>query len=144
MQRGFKKEAKQLALEIRAELSLDAFGRFDPYALAAEYGIPLYQLSELGQDELAGQAGSHYALSRPSTFSATLVPVGNARLILEHDHHATVCRRNSVSHEMSHVILEHTFTDVLLACDGCRSVDRSTEEEADLWVPKTYATRRYS
>lgn len=39
MKRGFKTEARKLALELRDELGLDAYGKFDPYALAAEYGI---------------------------------------------------------------------------------------------------------
>ena len=45
MRRGFKTEAKKLALEIRAELGLEASARFDPYALALEYGIPVYPVS---------------------------------------------------------------------------------------------------
>jgi hypothetical protein len=36
MQRGFKTEARKLALELRAELHLDAYERFDPYELAEE------------------------------------------------------------------------------------------------------------
>jgi uncharacterized protein DUF955 len=34
---------------------------------------------------------------------------------------------------MFHVLLEHAFTSILLTCDGCRSVARDTEEEAD-WL----------
>jgi len=32
---------------------------------------------------------------------------------------------------MAHVILEHEFSAALLTLDGCRSVDREIEEEAD-------------
>lgn len=133
MRRGFKTHAKRLALEVRAELGLDASVRFDPYELAVEYGIPVYTLSDLALHEDARQAGAHYALDRPSTFSAALIPVGNGRFILDNDYHAPVRRRNSVSHEMSHVLLEHGFTSVLFTCDGCRSIDKDKEEEAD-WL----------
>ena len=133
MRRGFKTQAKKLALEVRAELGLGASACFDPYELAVEYGIPVYTLSELALHEDARQAGAHYALDRPSTFSAALIPVGNGRFILDNDYHAPVRRRNSVSHEMSHVLLEHGFTSVLFTCDGCRSIDKDKEEEAD-WL----------
>ena len=53
MRRGFKSEARKLALELRAELGLDAYGQFDPSALAVEYGIPVFQLNDLGQDPAA-------------------------------------------------------------------------------------------
>jgi len=133
MRRGFKTEAKKLVLEVRTELGLGASVRFDPYALADEYGIPVYSVSDLAQQEDAQQAGAHYALNRPSTFSAALVPLGNGRFILDNDNHAPVRRRNSISHEMSHVLLEHAFASILLTCDGCRSVDKDKEEEAD-WL----------
>ena len=50
MRRGFKTEARKLALELRAELGVDAYGQFDPYALADEYGIPIFRLGNLGED----------------------------------------------------------------------------------------------
>jgi IrrE N-terminal-like domain len=133
MRRGFKTEAKKLALEVRAELNLDAYGRFDPYALALEYGIPVYSLTELAEDQEAGRAVAHYAGDRASALSAVLVPLGAKRLIVENDLHAPVRRRNSISHEMSHIILEHEFSYVLLTSNGCRAIDREKEQEAD-WL----------
>ncbi len=61
MRRGFKTEARKLALEIRSEVGLDTYGKFDPYALAGEYGIPIYRLSDLGRDLAARAAAAHYA-----------------------------------------------------------------------------------
>jgi len=109
MQRGFKTEARKLALELRAELLLDAFGQFDPYALAVEYGILVFRLSDLGQDPAARAAAAHYGHDGSATFSAALVPAGSTRLILDNDAHDSKRRRNSVSHEMSHLVLEHEF-----------------------------------
>lgn len=133
MRRGFKTEAKTLAIEIRAEVGLGPFGPFDPYALAEEYGIPVYTLSDLAHDEHARAAVAHYMGTRSTAFSAALVPIGDMRVILDNDIHAPARRRNSVSHEMSHVVLEHVFGDVLLTGDGCRAHDKNQEAEAD-WL----------
>ena len=72
MRRGFKTEARGLALELRAELGLDAYGQFDPYAFAVEYGIPVSRLSDLGQDPAAREAVAHYTQDGSATFSAAL------------------------------------------------------------------------
>lgn len=133
MRRGFKTEARKLALELRAELGLDAFGQFDPYALASEYGVPVFRLSDLGQDPAAREAAARYTQDDSATFSAALVPAGSNRLILDNDTHDPRRRRNSVSHEMSHLVLEHEFGQVLLTGDGYRAFSPDKEEEAD-WL----------
>jgi transcriptional regulator with XRE-family HTH domain len=146
VRRGFKSEAQKLALELRAELGLDAYAKFDPYALAAEYGIPVFLLSDLGQDPEAGKAAAHYASNGSATFSAALVPVGSTRLILDNDAHDPRRRRNSVSHEMSHLVLEHEFGQVLLTGEGYRAFSPDKEEEAnwlggELLIPYAAAER---
>jgi hypothetical protein len=133
VKRGFKTEARKLALDLRAELGLDAYARFDPYALADEYGIPVFVLSDLGQDPAAGKAAAHYASNGSATFSAALVPAGRTRLILDNDAHDPRRRRNSMSHEMSHLVLDHEFGRVLLTGDGYRAFSPDNEEEAD-WL----------
>jgi Zn-dependent peptidase ImmA (M78 family) len=50
--------------------------------------------------------------------------------LLDNDSHALVRRRNSISHEMSHIVLEHAFDRVLIGLDGCRCFDRDKEDEA--------------
>jgi hypothetical protein len=146
MRWGFKTEARKLALEVRAELGLDAYGQFDPYALAKEYGIPIYQLSDLGQHNGAGDAVRYFTSGRNHAFSAALVPIGCGMFILDNDDHLPVRRRNSISHEMSHVILEHAFGKVILTTDGCRCFDKDKEEEAtwlagELLIPYAAAER---
>ena len=133
MRRGFKTESQKLALELRAELGLDAYVKFDPYALAGEYGIPVFRLSDLAGEPEAIKAVAHYASNGSATFSAALVPVGSTRLILDNDAHDLRRRRNSVSHEISHLVLEHEFGRVLLTGDGYRAFSPEKEEEAD-WL----------
>lgn len=62
MRRGFKTEAKILALELRAEIGIGAHAPFGPYAFASEYGIPVFQLSELdgvARDPSYERTGAH-------------------------------------------------------------------------------------
>lgn len=146
MRRGFKTDAQKLALELRAELGLDAYGPFDPYALAREYGVPVFSLSDLGRDPEATAAAAHYTKNGSVTFSAALVPVGSKRLILDNDGHDPKRRRNSVSHEMSHLVLEHEFSHVLLTADGYRAFSPDREDEAnwlggELLIPYAAAER---
>ena len=79
MRRGFKTEARMLALELRAELGLDAFGQFDPYALADEYGVPVFRLSDLGQDPVAREAVARYGrTARPPSLLRSSQPEARA------------------------------------------------------------------
>lgn len=128
MERGFKAEARRLAAEIRREVALGDDVAFDPWALAELYGIPVYALCEL--PEFGCSARAIDQLSSGPIFSAALVPLGSARLIIENDKHALVRRRASMAHEMSHLVLEHEFLEAILTDDGCRNWDRASEAEA--------------
>lgn len=132
MRRGFKEEAKRLALEVRGELGLGPLDRLDPRALAALYGIPVYTISGLaGRCDPATVAWLD-GPGRP-TFSAALVPCGTARIVVENDRHAETRRVSNLSHEMAHILCEHEFTKALLTADKCRAGDPDDEAEAD-WL----------
>lgn len=131
MRRGFKEEAKRLALEVRAELGLGSREPLDPRELANLYGIRIFPLHELSAYDCPADAVVFFTQVRQETFSAALIPLGTARLIIENSAHSDTRRRVSIGHEMAHVILEHEFSTALLTLDGCRSVDGENEEEAD-------------
>jgi len=127
MRRGFKAEAKRLALELRAELGLDADCPFDPYAFADEYGIRVVRLSELDGP------GRDYFLKRDgSALSGALIPIVTGVAILENDAQPDVRRRTTMSHELAHVVLEHEF-GVSLADERKCGLGGAQEEEAD-WL----------
>ncbi len=121
-----------LALEVRGEIGLGWNDLLDPYRLAEEYGIPVYSIEALPQFGCSEQAVRHFTEkeNRPSVWSAALVPVGTGRLIIENTAHAPVRRRSNTTHEMSHVVLEHPFGDLLLTDEGCRCHDPRKEREA--------------
>ncbi len=125
MRRGFVKEAKSLAIELRAETGVDRYGRFDPYALAELYGIRVVPLSSVPTP-----AGEHFLEARPEVFSGALIRVGTGFLILENDAHSAERRRATLSHEIAHVMLEHDFPLSLTAGERCTG-EGSQEEEAD-------------
>lgn len=125
MKYGFKAYAKRLALDVRAEFDQDAFGPFDPYELAATYGIDVDPISELALDDDA-----RHHLSRASQkFSGALLQVGRGFRIVENDLHARTRRRVTVGHEMSHVLLDHEHPAVV-RYDRCNGAGKEQEEEA--------------
>jgi IrrE N-terminal-like domain len=103
-----------------------------------EHGIPLpAELVDAGSNMEALshllEFGSALRTGCSATFSAALVPAGSTRIILDNDAHNPKRRRNSVSHEMSHLVLEHEFGQVMLTGDGYRAFSPDKEEEAD-WL----------
>lgn len=129
MQRGFKAAAKRLALELREEVGLKATDQFDPYQMAELYGIQVHRLSELDCSE---EARRHFMGSNSGVLSGALIPIGSKLAILDHDGHSVARRRATLSHEISHVVLEHHFSNsALLDSSGCRTSDSEQEEEAN-------------
>lgn len=138
MQRGFKAAAKKLSLELRAEVGLKPNDPFDPYQMAELYGIQVHRLSEL---ECSEEARNHFMDINPSALSGALIPIGSKLAILDHDGHSVARRRATLSHEISHVVLEHHFSNsALLDSTGCRTSDpeqeaQATELSGELLVP---------
>ena len=139
-----KSQLRRLALDVRRELSLTAFDRCDPLALADLYGVQVLRLSEL---DCSTQARDHFRTVRPHVFSGALIPVNDgSTVIIENDDHAPERRASTAGHEMAHVVLEHPFATALTDSTGCRLVNSALEDEAtelsgELLLP-TDAARR--
>nr|WP_300144509.1 ImmA/IrrE family metallo-endopeptidase [Propionicimonas sp.] len=127
MRRGFKTQAKQLALDLRGEIGLNAHQPFDPYRFASAYGIPVIQLSTL-----EGAARDHFLRADDSPLSGALIPVGTGVVILENDAQPLTRRRTTMCHELAHVVLEHEF-GVSLSDERRCGLGGDQEEEAD-WL----------
>lgn len=123
-----KASLKRLALELRAEMGLGPHDRFDPYQLAAAYGVDIITLSTL---DCSDEARRHFQVTHSERFSGALIPFAGGRVvILENDSHSPLRRRSTVSHEMAHVVREHQFSARLVDDRGCRVSDRDQEDEA--------------
>lgn len=116
----------ELAEEERANLGLDLWDQLDPYVLCEEHGIPVYSLSEIASTE----AVEHFTASRSSSWSAALIPVGSARVIVENDQHSPVRRRSNIGHERGHFLLEHEFQTALVGETHERQFDAKLEKQA--------------
>lgn len=127
MRRGFKTEAKRLALELRAELGLDAHVPFDPYKFAHAYGIKVVQLSSL-----EGSARDHLLARDGSALSGALIPIGAGVVILENDAQLRTRRRTTMCHELAHVVLDHEF-GIALSDERKCGLGGEQEAEAD-WL----------
>jgi hypothetical protein len=144
--RWTQKLMREVADEERAALGLGPRDRFDPYALCSEHGIPVYTLDHLCASGLPDEARSHFTGVGAARWSAALVPVDQARVIIENEAHAPVRRRSSIAHELGHHLLEHPFDGVILGEDHQRQFDPDVEKQAtflagELLVPLAAAER---
>lgn len=128
LRRGFRKEAREITLEVRAELGIGVSDALDPYALAELYGIEVVDLSH---PCLPPESVRHFTEERPHVFSGALVPLRpSGAFILENHVHHPRRRRATVAHEMAHVLLEHPFGLTLTDENGCREGVAEIEREA--------------
>lgn len=120
----------EVAREEREALDLGPFDPLDPYQLAQEHGIPVYTISDLRDWDLSAEAQAYFHGPAGTRWSAALVPLGAARMIVENDGHALVRRRSSIAHEIGHHLLEHVFNSVILGEDHKRQFDPTQEKQA--------------
>jgi len=145
-QKWTQKAMAEVATQERRDLGLDFMDPLDPYALAEAHGIPVYPISELAESGCARETIQHFLVTRKKAWSAAIVPVGPARLILENDAHEHVRRRSTIAHELSHHLLEHTFPETLLTQDHDRAFSPAVEKQAQflssaLLVPEQAARK---
>jgi hypothetical protein len=131
LRRGFKSEAEEISAELRSELGLEPIDGLDPFDLAAHLGIPvapLFELLRYGAERKALEQ-----LTQPHVkFSALTVCCGSRRAIFFNHIHSRRRRANSISHEISHIVLEHEPRPAVTDELG-RNWDPVQEEEAD-WL----------
>lgn len=137
---------REVAQEERSELGLGPFDALDPYALAEAHGIPTYTLSELLEHGLSTDTRDHFHAAGSKDWSAALVPLGTARVIVENESHIEVRRRSNIAHEMGHHLLEHPFDSVILGEDHKQQFDPTLEKQAtfisgELLVPDEAARK---
>jgi Zn-dependent peptidase ImmA (M78 family) len=133
MKWGFKAEAARTASEVRTELGLEEREPFDAERLALQYGVTIYPLSRAAEWGCPPDLLQHFSSDMKATFSAALVPYLNGCFIIENDFHAATRRRATLTHEMSHVILEHDFPPTIAWGGGCNTLSHDVEVEAD-WL----------
>src|SRR3954462_14490223 len=108
LRRGFKSEANELALEMRAEMNLQPHSPLCPWELAEHLNVPVSTLQELADEN------PHIAvhtklltLKHKSVFSASTIFHRRRRWIVHNDSHAPVRQRSNLAHELAHALLQH-------------------------------------
>ena len=141
LRRGFKAEAENIARSVRAELALDPLDALDCFGLANAWGIPVVSLGELREDG-ASDASIRRLLNEDAGFSATTVVLGTKRLIVYNPRQPPGRNASNLSHELSHLILEHEARPAI-GVGGCRHWDGVQEAEAN-WLGATLLVPRDS
>lgn len=129
LERGFKTWANKIADQVRSELGLGPFDRFDPRLLAQFLAIPVVDLSSLVRE---APAVTHLLTKETGVFSAVTVFDGSRRAIVHNDSHASVRQNSNISHELSHGLLGHPPTPAM-DDTGCRIWNQDLEDEAN-WL----------
>lgn len=137
---------REVAQEERAALGLRTNAPFDPYALAEEHGIDVYTLGSLVEFGIDDEVLNHFTTVDSSAWSAALVPLGTARIIIENESHAVARRRSNIAHELGHHLLEHPFDNVIFGEDHKRQFNEEQEKQAtfmagELLIPLAAAER---
>ena len=143
MRRGFKKEAKELAVDVRSELGLGDHDPLDPWALMTLLDIPVLTLSEFQNESQL--CVHHFTTTEVDVFSAVTVFHGSRRLIVHNDAHARSRQVSNLTHEAAHGLLHHTPAPAMDEL-GCRQWNDEAEKEAEylagaLLVPDNAALR---
>jgi Zn-dependent peptidase ImmA (M78 family) len=138
---GFKAEAEKIAQLVRAELGLGPLDALDCFALAETWGIPVVSVGELRENG-AKDRSVRRLLSEDAGFSATTVVLGTKRLIVYNPRQPPGRSASNLSHELSHLILEHESAPAI-GIGGCRQWNGVQEAEAD-WLGATMLVPRES
>lgn len=124
---GFKKEAEEIAEEVRCELALAPTAPLDPRRFAAYLEIPLWELGTLR--EVCPNAVKQFTQIDQGAFSAATVFHGRSRVIVHNESHSSGRQASNLAHELAHALLQHPPTPALNDL-GCREWDRTLEDEA--------------
>jgi hypothetical protein len=130
LRRGFKARAEELAHEQRLELGLKPSERFEPRTLATHLDIPLIKLSDCWRAASYGStAVAEAASGLRGVVSAITVYDGYCRAIIYDDANAATRIASDLSHELSHILLEHQPVSLERA-DCYQDRDQEMEDEA--------------
>lgn len=133
MKRGFKARCEQIVAEVREGLGLPQYAPFDPFAYAESLCVPCMPVSLLpGCTE---ETLVHVAGIGRKDFSAVTVYREERAIVVYNDHNIQERQRSDVTHELSHVTLEHEPRPVF-GEGGCRAWDKEQEgqEKEAAWL----------
>jgi hypothetical protein len=142
LRRGFKTWCENASASYRRELKLAVYGPLDPRALANHLGVLVWTPREV--PSLDPAVLLHLTVIDPQSWSAVTLRDAKGNVIIVNDTHVRGRQNNSLSHEISHVILDHKAGQFFVTADGAMMMaeyNETQEEEAD-WLAGTLLVPR--
>lgn len=134
LERGFKAWCERSAIAIRAELAIESHLPLNARQLAEHLGVSLITPREL--PGLPADILSQLTNVDPQGWSAVSFTIGNATTIIYNGRNSKGRQSSDIMHELSHVILNHEPSQIILSVDGelaMRTYDGKQEDEAN-WL----------
>jgi Zn-dependent peptidase ImmA (M78 family) len=134
LERGFKSWCERSALATRRELSIEAHAPLAARGLAAHLGTILLTPGDL--TGLPPEILQQLTQKDPNGWSAVSFAVEDEVTIIYNDRNSSGRQSSDIMHELSHIILDHEPSQVILSVDGSigmRSFDAKQEDEAN-WL----------
>lgn len=142
MRRGFKAWCEKTAVVYRTALQLRPEDPLNPEDLAAHLGVIVCRPEDV--PELHINSLRQLTIHDRDSWSAVTIRLGDASLTIVNSAHARTRQHSSLSHELSHLILNHEPGRIDLSPAGhllLSSFEREQEEEAD-WLSATLLVPR--
>ncbi len=129
MRRGFKAEAERIAVDVRKQLGLGIHDRMDPWAYAALIGVLVLEFAEL---DISAASALQLTKTDSDSWSGMTIKEGSVTAIVINPAHQLARSRNTLMHELSHIMLKHVPNSVQVSPTGLMLLsDYSDDQEAE-------------
>ena len=150
MRRGFKAWCERTSAEYRQTLNLSLVEPLNPIDLAKHLGVVVWTPEDIPQ--LSRKSLAQLTSVDPSSWSAVTINVDQTNLVILNSAHSQSRLNNSLSHELSHLILNHKADQATVVDGGYLFRDRYDKEQEDeanwlagaLLVPRDGLRKAYS
>lgn len=142
MRRGFKTWCETTAETYRSALQLKPDDPLNPEDLAEHLGVIVWRPEDV--PELEDESLRQLTIHDRNSWSAVTIQHNGFNLTIVNSAHSPKRQRSSLSHELSHLILDHEPGRIDLSPDRyllLNSYEREQEEEAD-WLSATLLVPR--
>lgn len=127
LRRGFKADAERKAIQLRTELGLAQTAPIDLHDLAAHLDVKVVS----GEDLIGREPFEELETMQVGVFSAATFDIAGRQIIVTNPIATERRRRSDIAHELGHIILEHSLTEIReVAGLPFRSCVPEQEEEA--------------
>ena len=131
LRRGFKSEAERIAKRVRAELGLRAAQSVSPKQLAEFLGAQI----KSGDELISRERFEHLEQLQRGAFSAcTFRPSAELIVVVYNPLSSPQRRTSDLSHEFSHILLDHELSRIEMLGDISFLSCDSTQEEEAAWL----------